>query len=336
MNTNNSRPVALTGDRTTGPLHLGHHAGSLRTRVAMQDTHDLLVMLADTQALTDNGSDPARIRDNVLQVMADYIAVGIDPKRTTVFVQSGVPAIAQLSMLYLSLVSVARLERNPTVRAEIVQKGMREIPAGFLCYPAAQAADITAFKATVVPAGEDQAPMIEQSNEIARRVNRLAGRDVLPDSHILLSKTPRLPGVDGRAKASKSLGNSIALSASAEEVRAAVMAMYTDPGHVRVTDPGMVEGNVVFAHLDAFDPSPDEVSNLKDHYRRGGLGDMVLKRRLATILEDHLAPIRERRSAALDHPDDLMDMLRDGTRRARVRAEATFAEIEDALGLFRI
>lgn len=331
------RLIALTGDRTTGPLHLGHHAGSLRSRVAMQETHDLTVMLADTQALTDNGRDPGRLRTNVLEVMADYLAVGIDPDRTTIFLQSGAPAIARLSMLYLNLVSVARLERNPTVRSEMAQKGMeRDVPAGFLCYPAAQAADITAFKATVVPVGDDQLPMIEQANEIAARINRIAGRELLPEARAALSSVGRLPGIDGRAKASKSMGNAIALGASAQEVRAAVMSMYTDPDHLRVSDPGRVEGNVVFAHLDAFDPRSDEVEELKAHYRRGGLGDMALKRRLADVLEEMLAPIRERRAEMAARPDDMLDMLRTGTRRAALRAEETTCEVEDAMGLIRL
>lgn len=336
-NTNVPRPVVLTGDRTTGPLHLGHYAGSLRTRVDIQRTHDQSVMLADAQALTDNGRDPARVRDNVLQVAADYLAAGLDPSLTTILVQSAVPALHRLTVLYLNLVTVARLERNPTVRAEIVQKGMeRDIPAGFLCYPAAQAADITAFKAVLVPCGEDQLPMIEQSNEIVDRVNRLADREVLPRSRAMLSRTARLPGIDGRAKASKSLGNAIALSATREEVEAAVRAMFTDPDHLRVSDPGRVEGNVVFAHLDAFDPHPDEVDELKAHYRRGGLGDMVLKRRLAAVLQDLLEPIRARRADALSRPGDIMDMLRDGTRRAIARTDPVAEEVEEAIGMFRL
>ena len=334
MTNDTIRPVALTGDRTTGQLHLGHFAGSLRARTAMQDTHDLHVMLADTQAMTDNGKDPGRLRANVLEVMADYLAVGLDPARTTIFLQSGAHAIARLSMHYLNLVTVSRLERNPTVRAEIAQKGMeRDLPAGFLCYPAAQAADITAFKATVVPVGDDQLPMIELSNEVVHKVNRIAGRELLPPSRALLSETTRLPGVDGRAKASKSLGNAIALAASAQEVRAAVMSMFTDPGHLRVSDPGKVEGNVVFDYLTAFDPARDEVEELKEGYRRGGIGDMVIKRRLADVLETLLGPIRERRAAFAARPGDMLDMLRDGTRRAAARAEETVREIEEALGI---
>lgn len=334
MTIKTTRPVALTGDRTTGPLHLGHYAGSLQARVDMQDSHDLTVMLADTQALTDNGRDPGRLRANVLEVMADYLAVGLDPSRTTIFLQSGAHALARLSMHYLTLVTVSRLERNPTVKAEIAQKGMeRDIPAGFLCYPAAQAADITAFKATVVPVGEDQLPMIEQSNELGHRINRIAGREILPMAKALLSRTGRLPGVDGRAKASKSLGNAIALGADAKTLRDAVMSMYTDPDHLRVSDPGRVEGNVVFAYLDAFDPAVDEVEELKAHYRRGGLGDMALKRRLADVLETMMSPIRDRRADFAARPGDMLDMLRDGTRRASARAEETVREIEDAMGL---
>lgn len=337
MTNDTIRPVALTGDRTTGPLHLGHYAGSLRKRVEMQDDHDLTVMLADTQALTDNGRDPQRLRANVLEVLADYLAVGLDPSRTCIFLQSGAPALARLSMLYLNLVSVARLERNPTVRSEMAQKGMeRDVPAGFLCYPAAQAADITAFKATVVPVGDDQLPMIELSNEIALRVNRIAGREILPQSRALMSAVTRLPGIDGRAKASKSLGNAIPLGIDAEGLKTAVMAMYTDPDHLRVSDPGRVEGNVVFAHLDAFDPARDEVEDLKAHYRRGGLGDMALKRRLLGVLEDMIAPIRDRRADLVADPDHLMDVLRTGTRLAARRAEETVGEIEDAMGIMAL
>jgi len=335
--TDTTRPIALTGDRTTGRLHLGHYAGSLRSRVGMQDTHDLTIMLADTQAMTDNGKDPGRLKANVLEVLADYLAVGIDPSRTTMFLQSAAPALARLSMTYLNLVTVARLERNPTVRAEIAQKSMqRDLPAGFLCYPAAQAADITAFKATVVPVGEDQLPMIEQSNEIAARVNRIAGYDLLPMAKAMLSSTGRLPGIDGKAKASKSMGNAIDLAFTADELKTAVMSMYTDPDHLRVADPGRIEGNVVFAHLDAFDPDVEAVAALKEHYQRGGLGDMALKRRLAGVMETVLAPIRERRIEAAARPDDLMDVLRTGTRVAAARTEETVREIEDAMGLMRL
>lgn len=334
---NQARPIVLTGDRPTGALHLGHHAGSLRSRVAIQRSHDQTILVADVQALTDNGRDPSRIRANVLEVVADYVAVGIDPTLTSICLQSAIPAIARLGALYLNLVSVARLERNPTVKAEIAQKGMdRSVPAGFLCYPAHQAADITAFMAQVVPVGDDQLPMIELSNEIVDQVNRLAGRDILPHSKAMLSGTGRLPGIDGRAKASKSLGNAISLGASKKEVEDAVRAMYTDPDHLRVSDPGKVEGNVVFAHLDAFDSDVEGLDELKAHYRRGGLGDMVLKRRLMSILETELAPIRERRAEAMRRPDDLMDILREGTARARLRTDGTADMVEDALGVMRL
>lgn len=335
--TTDVRPTVLTGDRPTGALHLGHYAGSLATRVAIQDTHDQTLLVADVQALTDNARDPDRIRGNVIEVVADYLAAGIDPVRTTICLQSAVPAIARLGSLYLNLVSVGRLERNPTVRAEMAQKGMdRDVPAGFLCYPAHQAADITAFAATHVPCGEDQLPMIEQTNEIAHRINRIAGTDLVPECRAMLSSTGRLPGVDGRAKASKSIGNAIALSCPSQELQAAVRAMYTDPDHLRVSDPGRVEGNIVFAYLDAFDPDRDEVEALKEHYRRGGLGDMVLKRRLTGILEDLIGPIRERREAFAARPDDMMDVLRTGTRKAIERSEAIACRIEDALGVMRL
>lgn len=332
-----NKSIALTGDRTTGQLHLGHYAGSLRKRVEIQETHNLLVMLADTQALTDNGANPAKLRDNVLEVMADYLAVGLDPGKTTIFLQSAVRALPQLSMYYLNLVTVSRLERNPTIKAEIIQKGMeKSIPAGFLCYPAAQAADITAFKATVVPVGEDQLPMIEQANEIVAKINRIAGRDILPTSKALLSDVGRLPGLDGKAKASKSLGNAIPLGCSSEDLKSYVMSMYTDPDHLKVSDPGRVEGNAVFAYLDAFDPERDELEELKRHYRKGGLGDMALKRRLLSVLEDLLSPVREKRKELLKDKSLLLDFLREGTLSASRQAEDTLGEIEEAFGLIRI
>lgn len=337
MNTITNLPVILTGDRTTGPLHLGHYAGSLRRRVEIQHDYDQTLLLADAQALTDNGHDPQKVRSNVLQVAADYLAAGIDPEITTICLQSRLHALSRLTTLYMNLVTVARLERNPTVKAEIRQKNMeRDIPAGFLCYPVAQAADITAFRATVVPCGDDQLPMIEQSNEIVERINRLAGRDVLPRAQAMLSHVTRLPGIDGMAKASKSLGNAIAMGASRAEVSAAVRAMYTDPQHLRVADPGKVEGNVVFAYLDAFDPASDEVAELKEHYRRGGLGDMALKRRLDGILNDVIEPMRDRRAELMSRPDYILDVIRDGTRRARVLTDAVADEIEDAIGLFKM
>jgi tryptophanyl-tRNA synthetase len=241
------RPIILTGDRPTGPLHLGHYVGSLRNRVQLQRTHEQYVLLADAQAITDNADDPAKVRSNVIEVALDYLAVGIDPSVSTICVQSALPALAELTLLYLNFVSVARLERNPTIKDEIQARGFgRDIPAGFLCYPASQAADITAFKATVVPVGEDQAPIIEQTNELVRRLNRQAGRLLLPEAKALISSTGRLPGVDGKSKMSKSQGNAIALSASDAQIEVAVQRMYTDPNHLRASDPGHVEGNVVF------------------------------------------------------------------------------------------
>ncbi|HEX6435248.1 MAG TPA: tryptophan--tRNA ligase, partial [Gemmatimonadales bacterium] len=246
------REVVLTGDRPTGPLHLGHFAGSLRSRIALQYEHDQTILIADLQALTDNAGHPTDVRRHVMQLALDYLAVGIDPTASTIAVQSGIPELAELTVLYLNLVTVARLERNPTVREELALRGFgRAIPAGFLAYPVSQAADITAVRATLVPVGADQLPMIEQTNEIVRRLGHLAGRAVLPECRPLLSDTPRLPGIDGR-KASKSLGNAIPLSATPDEVRAKVRAMFTDPGHLRASEPGRIEGNVVFAHLDAF------------------------------------------------------------------------------------
>ena len=332
-----SRPVILTGDRTTGALHLGHYVGSLRNRVELQHTHQQYVLLADSQALTDNADDPGKVRRSVLEVATDYLAVGIDPSLSTICLQSALPALAELTLLYLNFVSVARLERNPTIKDEIQARGFgRDIPAGFLCYPAAQAADITAFKATVVPVGEDQAPIIEQTNELVRRLNRQIGRALLPEAKALIPTTGRLPGVDGKAKMSKSQGNAIPLSASNAEIAAAVQRMYTDPNHLRASDPGQVEGNVVFTYLDAFDPDAEAVAELKADYRRGGLGDMALKRRLTGILQAIVAPIRDRRLELAADPDTIMDILRAGAEKGRQVTERTKAEIIDGLNLFQL
>ena len=327
------RETILTGDRPTGPLHLGHYAGSLRSRVAMQGLHDQTVLVADMQALTDNSGRPLDVRRNVLEVVYDYLAVGIDPRVTTIALQSGIPELAELTVLYLNLVTLARLERNPTVRAEIELRGFsRDIPAGFLAYPISQAADITGVRATLVPVGDDQLPMIEQTNEIVRRLAHLAGRTVLPECRALLSDTPRLPGVDGR-KASKSLGNAIPLSASPDEIRAAVRAMYTDPGHVRAADPGRVEGNVVFAYLNAFDPDVDAVRELEAHYSRGGLGDVALKRRLEHVLQALLEPIRLRRAEAAADPEAARAILHDGTQRTRATVRSVVADVRAVFAL---
>lgn len=323
----------LTGDRPTGTLHLGHYVGSLRTRVAVQGRCAQTLLIADLQALTDSSGRASHVARHVMEVALDYLAAGIDPALTDIAVQSRLPALAELTVLYLDLVTVARLERNPTVKAEVELRGFaRDIPAGFLCYPVSQAADITGFRATLVPVGDDQLPMIEQTNEIVRRVNRLAEREILPECRALLSHTPRLPGVDGR-KASKSLGNAIPLTASAEEITRTVHAMYTDPGHVRASDPGRVEGNVVFAHLDAFDPDHDAVAELKAQYRHGGLGDMVLKRRLAGVLEDVIAPMRRRREELERDRAYVRDVLREGTARGDEITRATLRDVRSAFSL---
>ncbi|MGJ5093339.1 tryptophan--tRNA ligase [Bradyrhizobium oligotrophicum] len=331
------RPVILTGDRTTGPLHLGHYVGSLRNRVALQSTHRQFLLLADAQALTDHAHDPARVSRNVLEIATDYLAVGIDPELTTICLQSHLPALADLTLLYMNFVTVARLERNPTIKDEIQARGFgRDIPAGFLCYPVAQAADITAFKATIVPVGDDQAPLIEQTNEIVRRINRQAGSEVLPEARALIPSVGRLPGVDGKAKMSKSQGNTIPLSATADEIRDAVRRMFTDPGHIRAADPGRVEGNVVFTYLDAFDDDPAAVADLKARYVRGGLGDSIVKRRLDDVLQAVVAPIRDRRAALARDPGHVLDIVRQGTELARTVTAATLREVRNALGLFTL
>jgi tryptophanyl-tRNA synthetase len=325
--------VVLTGDRPTGALHLGHYAGSLRTRVAIQGQCVQTLLIADLQALTDTSSRAAHVAEHVEEVALDYLAAGIDPALTTVAVQSRLPALAELTVLYLNLVTVARLERNPTVKAEIELRGFaRGIPAGFLCYPVSQAADITGFRATLVPVGEDQLPMIEQTNEIVRSVNRLAGATILPECRALLSSTPRLPGIDGR-KASKSLGNAIPLSATPEEIDRLVQAMYTDPGHVRAADPGRVEGNVVFAYLDAFDTDTGAKEELKAHYRRGGLGDVALKRRLVDVLEHVIAPMRARRAEFARDRTYMREMLREGSARGDEVTRSVLRSVRQAFAL---
>jgi tryptophanyl-tRNA synthetase len=331
------RPIVLTGDRPTGALHLGHYIGTLKNRIALQRTHRQYVLIADAQGLTDNASDPERIRRNVLEVALDYLAVGIDPSETTICVQSALPALSELTLLYLNYVTVARLERNPTIKDEIAARGFgRDIPAGFLCYPVAQAADITGFKATIVPVGDDQVPIIEQTNEIVRRICRQAGRDVLPEAKAVVPAIGRLPGVDGSAKMSKSQGNAIQLSASPEEIRQAVRRMYTDPNHLKISDPGRVEGNVVFTYLDAFDEDRDAVEELKQRYRRGGLGDTAIKKRLEDVLLALMTPIRERRAALAAYSDDVLDVIRSGTAASRAVTQATLDEVRDALGLFAL
>lgn len=332
--TSANRPIILTGDRTTGPLHLGHYIGSLRARVQLQHEARQFLLLADTQALTDNVGRHRKVTDNVIEVALDYLAVGIDPAKSTIFVQSQVPELAELSQYLLNLVTVARLERNPTIKEEIRLRGFeRDIPAGFLTYPVSQAADITAFRATHVPVGDDQLPMIEQTNELVRRFNSVVGQPVLVECEALLSPVTRLPGIDGKAKMSKSLGNAITLGATPDDIARAVHDMYTDPHHLRVTDPGEVEGNVVFAFLDAFEPDVAKVDELKAHYRRGGLGDSVVKRMLNERLQALVAPIRERRREFEADRAGVLAILRRGTAQAREVAGATLADVKRALGL---
>jgi tryptophanyl-tRNA synthetase len=329
-----TRQVILTGDRTTGPLHLGHYAGSLTARVNLQHHADQYLLLADIQALTDNVGEHHKVAANVIEVALDYLAVGIDPALSTIVVQSQVPELAELTMLLMNLVTVARLERNPTVKEEMRLRGFqRDIPAGFLVYPVSQAADITAFRATAVPVGSDQLPMIEQTNELVRRFNASVGAEVLVECSALLSPVARLPGVDGKAKMSKSLGNAIALGASPDEIRAAVGRMYTDPRHLRVEEPGAVECNVVFAFLDAFETDRERVAELKAHYRRGGLGDSTLKKLLEDRLQSLIAPIRERRARYAGDRAAVLAMLKQGTERGRERAASTIGMVKRALGL---
>jgi tryptophanyl-tRNA synthetase len=312
------KPIILTGDRPTGPLHLGHFVGSLKNRVAFQEKYKQFLIIADAQALTDHFHEPQKVRDNVLEVALDYLAVGLDPRLNTYFIQSQVPELCELAFYFMNLVTVSRLSRNPTIKDEIKQKGFEEsLPVGFFCYPISQAADILAFDTDVVPVGEDQKPMIEQTNEIAKRFNSIYGVNCFKEVRSIVGDIGRLPGIDGRTKMSKSLGNAIFLSDSANEIRRKVNLMFTDPGHLKIEDPGVVEGNVVFLFLDFFDPDKAELEELKAHYRRGGLGDGQLKKRLIERLDSLIEPMRKRR---LEYASDLgyvRDILREGTRDAR-------------------
>ncbi len=329
-----SKPIILTGDRPTGPLHLGHYVGSLANRLRLQNDYHQFLIIADTQALTDNYDQPDRIRENILQVALDYLAVGLDPNQNTFFVQSLIPELYEMTVHFLNLVTVARLSRNPTVKEEIRQKNLEEsLPAGFLIYPVSQAADILAFNADLVPVGEDQNPMIEQTNEIARAFNRIYKTPCLKEVKPLIGTVGRLVGIDGRSKMSKSAGNAILLGDSFADIKAKVQKMYTDPNHLKVSDPGTVEGHVVFSFLDVFDPNQLEVQELKDHYRRGGLGDGILKQRLTGLLEDFIAPIRQRRLEFEKDPGEVLNICRKGSEVARNRAQSTLQNIRKAMAL---
>lgn len=333
-----TKKVILTGDRPTGKLHIGHYIGSLKNRVAMQNSGDYetFIMIADQQALTDNARDPEKIKNSLIQVALDYLAVGIDPSKTTIFVQSQIPALTELTSYFLNLVTVSRLERNPTVKAEIQQKNFeRSIPAGFFVYPVSQAADITAFKATVVPVGDDQEPMIEQTREIVRSFNTIYQKDILvePEGVFPPKGQGRLPGLDGNAKMSKSLGNGIFLADDAETLKKKVMSMYTDPDHIHIEDPGKVEGNMVFTYLDIFDKDTEKVAELKAQYQAGGLGDVKIKRYLNDVLEAELAPIRDRRAELAKDPEAIYAMLKSGSDKANIVANKTLNEVRDAIGI---
>ncbi|WP_028451112.1 tryptophan--tRNA ligase [Chitinilyticum aquatile] len=327
--------IVVTGDRTTGPLHLGHLAGSLQNRLRLQGQYRQFLLLADTQALADHQGDYSRVRQSVVDVALDYLAVGLDPKQSTFLIQSMVPELAELSFYFMNLVSVARLERNPTVKNEIRQKGMeRDIAAGFLSYPVSQAADITALKGTLVPVGEDQLPMIEQTNEIVRRFNRMVGSDILRECKAEVGKVARLPGIDGSSKMSRALGNHLSLSASPDEIRLAVRKMFTDPQHLRAEDPGNIEGNVVFTFLDAFATDQQQVAEFKEHYQRGGLADAVVKAYLENVLLELLEPIRTRRNELARDPDQILSLLMAGSSRAREVAALTLFQVKKAMGMF--
>ncbi len=333
-----SKHVILTGDRPTGKLHLGHYIGSLRQRVAMQNTgdYDSFIMIADQQALTDNARDPQKIKRSLIEVALDYLSVGLDPKKSTIFLQSQIPALAELNLYYLNLVTVSRLERNPTVKAEIQQKNFeRSIPAGFFTYPVSQTADITAFKADTVPVGDDQEPMIEQAREIVRSFNTIYGKDVLvePQGVFAPAGSGRLPGLDGNCKMSKSLNNAIYLSDDADTLKTKIMSMYTDPEHIHVSDPGKVEGNTVFTYLDVFGEDKEHIAQLKEQYRAGGLGDVKIKRYLNEVLENFLAPIRNRRSQYAKDIPAVYDILKKGSQDANKVAAQTLKEVRAAIGV---
>ncbi len=340
------KKVILTGDRPTGRLHIGHYVGSLRERVRLQNSgnfDEIYIMIADAQALTDNAEHPEKVRNNIIEVALDYLACGIDPEKSSIFIQSSVPELTELSFYYMNLVTLSRLQRNPTVKSEIKMRDFEmSIPVGFLTYPISQAADITAFEATTVPAGEDQEPMLEQCKEIVRKFNSVYG-ETLVEPEILLPQNKqccRLPGTDGKAKMSKSLGNCIYLSDTPDEIKTKVMSMFTDPDHLRIEDPGKVEGNTVFAYLDAFAtdehfaeflPDYKNLDELKDHYRRGGLGDVKIKKFLIKVLQSELKPIYERRLELAKDTDAVYEILKKGTQKAKAKAAQTLAKVRHAM-----
>jgi tryptophanyl-tRNA synthetase len=324
----------LTGDRPTGPLHLGHYIGSLCNRVELQYKYHQNILIADIQALTDNAENPEKIRENIIEVLLDYLAVGLKPEKNIFCLQSLIPELAELTMYYLNLVTLARLKRNPTVKDEMRQKGFGEnVPAGFLIYPVSQAADITAFKADLVPVGEDQVPMIEQTNEIVRQFNRLYGENVLVECRPLLSKSPRLPGTDGKEKMGKSTNNAIYIKDSPDTIARKIKMMFTDPGHLRVEDPGKVEGNPVFTYLDAFYPDKKKLEDIKAHYKRGGLGDSVVKNQLNEVIQELLRPIRKEREKFSRDKGQLMKMIRKDSSMAREVVKTTLVEVRRVLSL---
>lgn len=338
--------IILTGDRPTGRLHVGHYVGSLRQRVQLQNSgayDKVYIMIADAQALTDNAEHPEKVRKNIIEVALDYLACGLDPAKSTLFIQSMVPQLTELTFYYMNLVTVSRLQRNPTVKNEIKMRNFEaSIPTGFFCYPISQAADITAFRATVVPVGEDQLPMLEQCKEIVHKFNSVYG-ETLVDPDIMLPQNDaclRLPGIDGKAKMSKSLGNCIYLSDEPDDIKKKVMSMYTDPDHVRVEDPGKIEGNTVFTYLDAFSteehfakflPDYATLDELKAHYKRGGLGDVKVKKFLNNVLQDVLEPIRERRHYWEQRIPEVYEILRAGSKEAEAAAAATLHDVREAM-----
>ena len=340
------KKIILTGDRPTGRLHVGHYVGSLKERVSLQNSgeyDEVYIMVADAQALTDNADNPEKVRQNIMQVALDYLSCGIDPTKSNIFIQSMIPELAELTVYYMNLVTVSRVQRNPTVKAEIKQKNFEtSLPLGFFCYPVSQASDITAFKATTVPAGEDQMPMIEQCCEIVRKFNEVYGETLVEPKIVLPSNQSclRLPGIDGKAKMSKSLGNCIYLSDTEEDTKKKVMSMFTDPTHLRREDPGHVEGNPVFTYLDAFCkdeyfaeylPDYKNLDELKAHYQRGGLGDMVVKKFLNNVIQTELRPIRERRNDWEKRLPDVYEILKQGTAKARETAAQTLSEVKHAM-----